>query len=597
MMNRNAWVLLGINTAIIIWLSLTFNSLDFPSVGVDYRYFLTRLVDTDLFYRVNGLVVQWYTPSFNGGLPSFPHPQQMQFSLIQALVHFFEPWTAVQINYGVFLLASMLGSFYFLNQTLLLDWKASLLGSIVFIGNGFYLQHMSEGHLNHQGFILLPLFLMGLFNRRTTPIMGGMLISISGAVLIYSGSFYPIIYIVLSMLILIPTIVFFRPEIVHPDRVWKTLSLGLLFLLGLSAAKLNAVYSFMRFFPRIAFDLGTAPISTAIPGVIYQLLGVMFFGPIFLIIGKDVSAVGSLLRTAIGTHAGIWELDISITPICWLLLIVGLILSIKYRKDTRKLKSASSRLTFLFMMIGYWIVIEFSIAQGFLYPLLKDLPVISSFHVYPRFTSALIFPIALLGALSYHEISSRISNRTMQGLLFGSINLLAIIPLFAYLILPINKLQERIFDQSFLVRTYRMIRQGEVFPIESITSDVNESKSFLLQTSTLSSIDMIFGYAGGKFKANIEDGPVLKVSDGYFNMTDPTSLVYPEVNGSSLWSRISVSETEQMNDFINRRQPNWNLPTIQKIANAIAIITLLISVVYLIIFTLRRMIHNRSENR
>ena len=46
-------------------------SRDYPLVGHDFSYFIPRLVDTDLYVRINGLAIQWYTPSFGGGLPAF----------------------------------------------------------------------------------------------------------------------------------------------------------------------------------------------------------------------------------------------------------------------------------------------------------------------------------------------------------------------------------------------------------------------------------------------------------------------------------------------------------------------------------------------
>src|SRR5262245_35216013 len=53
----------------------------YPIIGHDYTYFISRTLDSYLHYRINGLSIQWYTPSFGGGLPSYANPQQMQFSL------------------------------------------------------------------------------------------------------------------------------------------------------------------------------------------------------------------------------------------------------------------------------------------------------------------------------------------------------------------------------------------------------------------------------------------------------------------------------------------------------------------------------------
>src|SRR4051812_14421460 len=76
----------------------------FPIVGWDHKYYFSRLIDTTLHYRINGLSVQWYTPSFGGGLPAYPHPLNAQFSLPQALAMIINPWSAVLVSYFIYAL-------------------------------------------------------------------------------------------------------------------------------------------------------------------------------------------------------------------------------------------------------------------------------------------------------------------------------------------------------------------------------------------------------------------------------------------------------------------------------------------------------------
>ncbi len=74
---------------------------DYPLVGHDFAYFVPRLLDTDLHLRLNGLGVQWYTPSFCGGLPAFANPQHMQYSPLQALLFATTPWFAVAATIAI----------------------------------------------------------------------------------------------------------------------------------------------------------------------------------------------------------------------------------------------------------------------------------------------------------------------------------------------------------------------------------------------------------------------------------------------------------------------------------------------------------------
>src|SRR5215216_7213206 len=74
---------------------------DYPLVGHDYRYFIPRLIDTNLHIQRNGLSIQWYTPSFGGGLPAFPNPQHLEYSLVQALTFLVNPWLALLLTTAI----------------------------------------------------------------------------------------------------------------------------------------------------------------------------------------------------------------------------------------------------------------------------------------------------------------------------------------------------------------------------------------------------------------------------------------------------------------------------------------------------------------
>ena len=88
-------VLLAIQT----WLL----NLHYPFIGTDMEYYLTRLIDVYLHLKINGLFsVQWWTPTFGGGIPAFPNPLHLQFSITPYLMFLFSPWIATQITYAIF---------------------------------------------------------------------------------------------------------------------------------------------------------------------------------------------------------------------------------------------------------------------------------------------------------------------------------------------------------------------------------------------------------------------------------------------------------------------------------------------------------------
>jgi hypothetical protein len=78
------------------------------------------------------------------------------------------------------------------------------------------------------------------------------------------------------------------------------------------------------------------------------------------------------------------------------------------------------------------------------------------------------------------------------------------------------------------------------------------------------------------------------VQDSYFNMTDPTGLVYPQANGTHAFERIKVSDRANMQRFVNRLQPDWKLPISQHLSDWISLLALIFDLGVLAHFGWRR---------
>ena len=83
-MKKIIWIFILVitNLVIISWVVIRFLNLTYPIVGHDYDLAIPSMLDTYLHYIVNGISIQWYTPTFGGGLPAFPDPNNVQFSLV-----------------------------------------------------------------------------------------------------------------------------------------------------------------------------------------------------------------------------------------------------------------------------------------------------------------------------------------------------------------------------------------------------------------------------------------------------------------------------------------------------------------------------------
>ena len=81
-MKKIRWpvVLLIVNIAVICFAMVKYLTIDYPKVGDDYSLALPSLLDSALHFRMAGLSIQWYTPSFGGGIPAYPDPNNVLFS-------------------------------------------------------------------------------------------------------------------------------------------------------------------------------------------------------------------------------------------------------------------------------------------------------------------------------------------------------------------------------------------------------------------------------------------------------------------------------------------------------------------------------------
>ncbi len=564
------------------------NSL-FPIVGWDHKYFFTRLIDTYLHYRINGLSVQWYTPSFGGGLPAYPHPLNAQFSLPQALAMLVNPWTAVLVSYFVYALVGYIAAYVFLRRPLNLHWTAATLGAALFSANGFYLEHLANGQFNFQAFPLLPVFLAVLLSASLPVLAAAAIIGLTAAVIIYSASTYPAVFILLSLLVCLPLAYLIRPAAFQWGRIARILLLGGLLALTINLSKLYAVNSFMRFFPRDMPDSYGIPVYIAPFGLLLQLFGVMGLAPLDALLGIKMTAMRSLLQAYTGAYLGLWELDLSLSPVVWVLLAAGLIGLVK-KLLSEGLAAIPRRKDFWLavacLLLAIELALEFTFARGWIYPHLRELPFLKALHINPRFGSAFIFPLAVLATAIFSNWIKGWPEKRVW-LAFAPANLLVLLSLGAYLLIPLAALQQRNYDITGLLEVYEKIRQGESFPIENV-GDVTDQTVFERQTSNLEPYEVLFGYTMKNFQPTVVAGPAREIRDGAFNMTDPTGLVYPEDNGSSAWSRIPQSERAELEDFLAHRQPaGWKIPLGQQITDWVSLAALLASLGLLLIYGLK----------
>jgi hypothetical protein len=560
--------LLGIFSALLI---VAFVSALYPYAGFDYKYFLARLFDTYLHYQVNGLCIQWYTPSFGGGLPAYPNPQQMQFSLPQLLTLGINPWKAALGSIFLYALAGFWGTYAIGRRLFQLDWTTSTLAALFFTINGFYLEHMAIGHLGFQAFPLLPLFLLVLLHPALPDLAAGALIGLLFAMLIHSGGFYPIVYIALSMGILLPAAYLIAPGLFATRLLLRRLGWSAVFAISLSASKIYAILAFMRYFPRLITDTITTSTGQALKGVLAQLAGMMSLGPYALLTGKPLTHVRDLLQDLNSTGLGLWEMDNSISPVLWILVLCGAVGLMVKALRTHQARPWRDWLALFFLAGMLELTLEFCIARGLFYPSLSQLPILKSLHVNTRYSSAYLLPLALAGALVFEWLRRRLTER-QGGLAFASLAALTCLSAAIYFISPMQILQRRQYYAAGIASLYDQRPAAEIYPVEQIQATLNDPRVFDQHASNLNPYEVIFGYNIGQLKLDLVPGSVWEIRQGRYNMTNPTGYVFPAENHTTVFERIPAGQADTLTDFVNRRQPaNWRVPPAQLALNGLGL--------------------------
>lgn len=557
--------------SILITVILLLVNRDYPYVGHDYRFFIARLVDTDLHIRLNGLTIQWYTPSFGGGVPAYPNPQHLEYSIVQGLTYLLDAWIAILITIAA---ASAIGYYFFykfLRERLAFNLFASTLGAMFFLGNGFYIEHMIAGHIGFQLFPLGSVLLYILTDRKQLVIPKAIILGLLLSLILYHAGFIILIILIFSFFMLFPVLYLYKTDSFDIKQLLLTGSLAVVVAVAVSSSKLYAASAFMEQFPRNLADSYNVSLAQALLGILAQLSGLMVFTPVAMLAGIDTDLLSGSLYNITGAKYGIWELDISLSPVVLFFLLYGLARSIGQIRKRSFLKPAPDKtLAIMLLIIAIWINLEMTLARGPIYSITKQLPVLESLHVNVRFTSAFILPLIIVGVFQMERFLG--SKRSLAR--YSVLAALTIGGIFSYFFLS-QDLHSRHLDVSILQNIRDQVEHGNTLPVRQILT-IQDLDGFLQSASSYQTYEVLFGYALENFAAQTHPGSVFETEDGYYNMTNPASLVFPTDNGVYPFERIKVAEREKLEIFVNRGQPDWRIPTIQKYLNYFSLFSLLL---------------------
>jgi hypothetical protein len=543
------------------------------------------MIDSYLHQKINGLTVQWYTPSFAGGRPVYSSPEDFQFSLPQFLMWVVNPWTAILASLIIFTIIGFIATYYFLKRLLGLGSLASILGAVFFVANGFYFEHAAVGHLTFQVFPLFAVIVIIFTHPRLPAWLGGIILSLVITILLYSGlhniSFFPLITI-----LFLPLLYLIKPALLNWKKMLSIALLGGVLAILLCGSKVYAVYSFMQIFPRLEQDNYTTTLWTGLVSMIRQLLGTMVLAPFYQLVNgpHSIGFITDLVKSS-GSGYDYWELDASLSPALLILLAGGAFVFLIHKPDLKAPVNKKRLIAEVCLILAIWLVIEFNLTKGIIYPMIRNLPGLSSLRGNVRYICAFIFPLAVVGAVIFDNWTKSWKSKTSVLIVFLLLDGIALGSLLAFRSVPTQNLMY-VCDYRPILDTYNKIRyQGETFPVKYVIPNADPWSVFEENaTNLIDPFNVQFNPLKGGFGPALHAGSVYTIDNGYYNLIDPTGYLFPQSNGSSLYERIPVTEKTQFLDFINRRQPNWKIPRRQKVLNWTALITLIAEFVILLAY-------------
>lgn len=536
-----------------------------PRVGHDYLYFAPRLFDVQLHHHFHGFGVQWWTPSFGGGLPGFANPQHTQFSFPQIAVPWLGPYAAAVFS------AAMLNSLggllvvKFLTAAIATPWRPALMCGLAFAANGFSVMALLVGHVTKFYFPLVALVPFLLMTRvpRSSSVAGFALLI---AATVYAGGYAVIVVIGLAALILWPLLRLLAPESFCIKeagiRILAGVSLGAVCCL----LKLAAVSAWMKQVPRP----GSVFPASALADLMAMPVRLGPWEGLWAVCLADVTAFGEILVSIFGDSSS-WDHCISVHLPIWVVLgaAVGRLRGYSFRKRWPVVLLLASSLL---------IVLQIVLASGAIWTTLAGLPLLSSLHANHRFSAALVLPLVLLAGAwpGFRMPSRKVSVGISLGIAWIMMSQIA-------LLAPIRTYPFHATDLTPLEVAWRHYRNNpESMRVVDKVGDVMDTEVFLQGVSSLRVYEPIFGYGipperfGTTLAPNRTGGP----SDS--NVHHPQAFVAPNLVGVKPFGIIPAADSDRAVAFLARNQPDWPQPVSFKVATIASGLALVVTLLLLV---------------
>ncbi|PIR48668.1 hypothetical protein COU80_03105 [Candidatus Peregrinibacteria bacterium CG10_big_fil_rev_8_21_14_0_10_55_24] len=494
-----------------------------------------------------------------GGLPIEGNPNSFFYSHLQLLGQVFSPWTAFQLSIFLALGAGYVAWYGSARRAWRLSpaWAHAL--ALLCTANGFHVMHALVGHINFLMAPLLGAYPWILLDQRGDTQRSLLARAAAGALLtamiLHAAGAY---VLVLGILLLFPLALFDVILTQHPwERVriiaLRAITCGTLSAL-LCAEKIVAILSLMQEFPRTAH-------MSQVP---------------FLAVPKYIALALWALPQKPELYRKIpWEFHEHLLPLSPVVAI-GLLCALVLAWKERDMLYRSWRRSAIALSIGALILLAFMeliAGQGMIASRLVHLPVFSSFRVSLRFLYPLSLLLSIVAILALQRSTQRLeSDKEHTTPLF--IGIITILSMMA--VMTPYTLQHVRLNYNIAV-TEEHLRSVSPAWLSAPVTVVNDTMppSFDTASSRSCDFDALFVWARQPQKLVLHAGPVDDVTEGAYNLINPSCYVYPRENDCQPGDRIRTEDRENLERFTHGEPVTWRMSLLQHIANWTSLLTLL----------------------
>jgi len=554
-------------------------------IGADFSLVLPLLLDGFYWFKSSGAFeIPWFSPAFCGGQPFFADPQFGLYSVPQFLSFVIDPLAASFLTLLIFASLGYWGFYLFTRRCFSLSVWPSIAAGGLYLLNGFLPYRMATGHLGYHAITLTPWIALLLCGKQDSRRIGehlayGVGAGILGGYWLQSG---------LATLMIPAGLAVLALGLAHGLAggnigvfMFRS-TVATLVSAGLSASKISAALSLMEQFPRSNYTMGG--FSNAVDAIVIPLR--TLFAPAqstFDIAIPRLTASDNFLTP----HE--WAYDFTFAPLA--LLATGvLLIGIRWWRNGHSIPRPPLRTLLLVFCLLAVATIPFLLAwsspdwRAFL----KTVPILKSTSTPFRWIIILIPMATLVFALLLDRVeplSRRAAAYTVL-LLLASVLLRAIGDL-GYregrmeTMLPYN-------PSTIVNAWHRTYEDTEAPAIREIEAYIHQPTGLLGMPSwrndsmanggsQLLCYNPLFGYNLEYYPMDpLRPGPVLRETNGHFNIKNPACYVFPRENHCRPGDHFSVDEREKVERFIHYLPWEFERSTRQHFADGVTKITLVL---------------------